>query len=550
MQFSRFFVDRPIFASVLSIIIFVLGLISIPLLPISEYPEVVPPSVQVTASYPGANPKTIAETVATPLEEAINGVEDMIYMKSVAGSDGTLVLTVTFELGTDPDQAQVQVQNRVTQALPRLPEDVRRQGVSTRKQSPSLMMAVHLLSPDDRFDATYIRNYAVLHIRDELARLPGVGEAGLFGSGDYAMRLWVDPQRAAALGITANDIVAAVREQNIQVSAGQLGAAPMPDGSDYLLSINAQGRLDSAEQFGDVVLKTGADGALTRLKDVARIELASSQDTLRALLNGRQAVALPIFQAPGSNALEVSRAVRAKMAELDDQFPQGLDWEVAYDPTVFVSTSIKAVIQTLLEAVVLVVLVVILFLQTWRASLIPLLAVPVSIIGTFGLLLLLGYSINTLTLFGMVLAIGIVVDDAIVVVENVERNIEQGLAPLAAAHQAMREVSGPIVAISLVLCAVFIPMAFLDGITGQFYRQFAVTIAIATVISAINSLTLSPALAATLLKPHDAEPDRPARALQFLFGWIFRPFNRFFQRSANGYQAMVARNLKRRGTVF
>ncbi|HCB38089.1 MAG TPA: multidrug efflux RND transporter permease subunit, partial [Gammaproteobacteria bacterium] len=408
MQFSRFFVDRPIFASVLSIIIFVLGLISIPLLPISEYPEVVPPSVQVTASYPGANPKTIAETVATPLEEAINGVEDMIYMKSVAGSDGTLVLTVTFELGTDPDQAQVQVQNRVTQALPRLPEDVRRQGVSTRKQSPSLMMAVHLLSPDDRFDATYIRNYAVLHIRDELARLPGVGEAGLFGSGDYAMRLWVDPQRAAALGITANDIVAAVREQNIQVSAGQLGAAPMPDGSDYLLSINAQGRLDSAEQFGDVVLKTGADGALTRLKDVARIELASSQDTLRALLNGRQAVALPIFQAPGSNALEVSRAVRAKMAELDDQFPQGLDWEVAYDPTVFVSTSIKAVIQTLLEAVVLVVLVVILFLQTWRASLIPLLAVPVSIIGTFGLLLLLGYSINTLTLFGMVLAIGIV----------------------------------------------------------------------------------------------------------------------------------------------
>ncbi|RLT99275.1 efflux RND transporter permease subunit [Ketobacter sp.] len=550
MQFSRFFVDRPIFASVLSIIIFVMGLISIPLLPVSEYPEVVPPSVQVTANYPGANPKTIAETVATPLEEAINGVEDMIYMKSVAGSDGTLVLTVTFELGTDPDQAQVQVQNRVTQALPRLPEDVRRQGVSTRKQSPSLMMAVHLLSPDDRFDATYIRNYAVLHIKDELARLPGVGEAGLFGSGDYAMRLWVDPQRAAALGITAGDIAAAVGEQNIQVSAGQLGAAPMPQGSDYLISINAQGRLESAEQFGNVVLKSGANGEITRLRDIARIELASSQDTLRALLNGRQAVALPIFQAPGSNALEVSRAVRAKMAELEDQFPEGLDWEVAYDPTVFVSTSIRAVIQTLLEAVVLVVLVVILFLQTWRASLIPLLAVPVSIVGTFALLLLLGYSVNTLTLFGMVLAIGIVVDDAIVVVENVERNIEQGLAPRAAAHQAMGEVSGPIVAISLVLCAVFIPMAFLDGITGQFYRQFAVTIAIATVISAINSLTLSPALAAGLLRPHDAEPDRLARLIQWLFGWIFRPFNRFFQRSSDGYQNLVSHSLQRRGLVF
>ncbi|MEE2730766.1 MAG: multidrug efflux RND transporter permease subunit [Pseudomonadota bacterium] len=550
MQFSRFFVDRPIFASVLSIIMFVMGLISIPLLPVSEYPEVVPPSVQVTANYPGANPKTIAETVATPLEEAINGVEDMIYMKSVAGSDGTLVLTVTFELGTDPDQAQVQVQNRVTQALPRLPEDVRRQGVSTRKQSPSLMMAVHLLSPDDRFDATYIRNYAVLHIKDELARLPGVGEAGLFGSGDYAMRLWVDPQRAAALGITAGDIAAAVGEQNIQVSAGQLGAAPMPQGSDYLISINAQGRLESAEQFGNVVLKSGANGEITRLRDIARIELASSQDTLRALLNGRQAVALPIFQAPGSNALEVSRAVRAKMTELEGQFPEGLDWEVAYDPTVFVSTSIRAVIQTLLEAVVLVVLVVILFLQTWRASLIPLLAVPVSIVGTFALLLLLGYSINTLTLFGMVLAIGIVVDDAIVVVENVERNIEQGLAPRAAAHQAMGEVSGPIVAISLVLCAVFIPMAFLDGITGQFYRQFAVTIAIATVISAINSLTLSPALAAGLLRPHDAEPDRLARLIQWLFGWIFRPFNRFFQRSSDGYQNLVSHSLQRRGLVF
>ncbi|MCO1333659.1 multidrug efflux RND transporter permease subunit [Microbulbifer sp. OS29] len=550
MNFSRFFVDRPIFASVLSIIIFVVGLISIPSLPVSEYPEVVPPSVQVSARYPGANPKTISETVATPLEEAINGVENMIYMKSVAGSDGTLTLNVTFELGTDPDQAQVQVQNRVSQALPRLPEDVRLQGVTTQKQSPNLMMAVHLISPDDSLDATYIRNYAVLHIRDELSRIPGVGLAAVFGSGDYAMRLWVDPQKAAAVGVTATDIVSAVREQNVQVSAGQIGASPMPNGSDFLISINAKGRLESEEEFGDVVLKTGENGEITRLRDVARVELASSQDSLRALLNGRQAVAIPIFQSPGSNSLEVSAAIREKMAELDDQFPEGLKWEVAYDPTVFVSTSISSVIKTLLEAVLLVVLVVILFLQTWRASLIPLLAVPVSIVGTFAVLHLLGFSINTLTLFAMVLAIGIVVDDAIVVVENVERNIEEGLTPLAAAHQAMREVSGPIVAISLVLCAVFVPMAFLDGITGQFYRQFATTIAIATIISAVNSLTLSPALAATLLKPHGARPDVPARIIERLFGWIFRPFNRFFQRNSERYQRVIGHSLKRRGLVF
>ncbi|HEA53511.1 efflux RND transporter permease subunit [Marinobacter antarcticus] len=550
MNISRFFVDRPILASVLSIIIFVVGLISIPGLPISEYPDVVPPSVQVTARYPGANPKMISETVATPLEESINGVEDMIYMKSVAGSDGTLALTVTFKLGTDPDRAQVQVQNRVTQALPRLPEDVRRQGVTTKKQSPNLMMAVHLLSPDNTFDATYIRNYAVLHIKDELARIPGVGEAGLFGSGDYAMRLWIDPQRAAAHGITANDIATAVREQNIQVSAGQIGAQPMPGTNDFLISINAQGRLKSADEFENIVLKTDNDGRVVLLRDVGRAELASSQDSLRALLDDKQAVALPIFQSPGSNALDVSAAVRAKMAELADQFPEGLDWEVAYDPTVFVSTSIKAVITTLLEAVALVVLVVILFLQTWRASLIPLLAVPVSIVGTFAVLSALGFSINTLTLFGMVLAIGIVVDDAIVVVENVERNIEEGLEPVAAAHQAMREVSGPIVAICLVLCAVFVPMAFLDGIIGQFYRQFAASIAIATVISAINSLTLSPALAATLLKSRDAKPDMPARIINTLFGWLFRPFNRFFNRSASGYESFVKRSLRTRGRVF
>jgi multidrug efflux pump len=549
MDFAKFFVDRPIFAAVLSIVIFVAGLITIPLLPLSEYPDVVPPTVQVRAMYPGANPKEIAETVASPLEEAINGVENMMYMKSVAGSDGVLGLTVTFNPGTDPDIAQVQVQNRVNQALARLPEDVRRLGVTTEKQSPNLTMVVHLTSPDGRYDSVYLRNYATLRMKDELARLPGIGQAMIFGSGDYAMRIWIDPDQAAARGLTAGDIVRAVREQNVQVSAGQLGAPPL-ESSDFLVSINAKGRLVTEEEFGGIVLKTGANGEVTRLADVARLELGASEYSLRSLLDNEQAVAIAIFQAPGSNALELSRDVRAKTAELAQVFPDGVDYDVVYDPTVFVSDSIRAVIKTLFEAVVLVVLVVILFLQTWRASIIPLIAVPVSIVGTFAVLLLLGFSINTLTLFALVLAIGIVVDDAIVVVENVERNIGEGLKPLAAAHQAMREVSGPIIAISLVLCAVFVPMAFLDGVTGQFYRQFAVTIAVATVISAINSLTLSPALAAALLKPHDAPKDAPTRLIDRLFGWVFRPFNRFFGRSSESYQGAVTKSLHRRGAVF
>ncbi|KFN43935.1 efflux RND transporter permease subunit [Arenimonas oryziterrae] len=550
MDFSRFFIDRPIFAAVLSIVIFAAGLIAIPQLPISEYPDVVPPTVQVRAIYPGANPKVIAETVATPLEEAINGVEDMMYMKSVAGSDGVLVITVTFRPGTDPDQAQVQVQNRVSQAQARLPEDVRRQGVTTQKQSPTLTMVVHLLSPSGKYDSLYLRNYATLKIKDELARLPGVGQAALFGSGDYAMRLWLDPNKVAARGLTAGDVVRAVREQNVQVSAGQLGAEPTPNGSDFLVQINAQGRLQSEEEFGRIVIKAGTDGEIVRLSDVARIELGAGNYTLRSQLDNKDAVAIPIFQSPGANAIELSDAVRARMAELSTRFPEGMSYEVVYDPTVFVRDSIKAVVTTLLEAVLLVVLVVILFLQTWRASIIPLLAVPVSVVGTFAALYLLGFSINTLTLFGLVLAIGIVVDDAIVVVENVERNIEQGMSPLAAAHQAMKEVSGPIIAIALVLCAVFVPMAFLNGVTGQFYKQFAVTIAISTVISAINSLTLSPALAAALLKPHGAEKDAPSRLIDRLFGWVFRPFNRFFGRSSERYQGAVARALGKRGAVF
>ncbi|WP_242108665.1 efflux RND transporter permease subunit [Luteimonas aquatica] len=549
MDFSKFFIDRPIFAAVLSIVIFAAGLIAIPILPISEYPEVVPPSVVVRTVYPGANPKVIAETVATPLEEAINGVENMMYLKSVAGSDGVLQMTITFRPGTDPDDAAVKVQNRVAQALARLPEDVRRQGVTTQKQSPVFLMVVHLTSPNGKYDTLYLRNYARLHVKDVLARLPGVGDAQIFGGGDYAMRAWLDPDKIASRGLTAGDVVRAMREQNVQVSAGQLGAEPMPS-SSFLTLINAQGRLRSEEEFGNIVLKNGENGEIVRLADVARLELGAGDYTLRSQLDGKNAVGIGIFQSPGANALEIQEQVITRMDELTKSFPEGIKYEAVYDTTIFVRDSIKAVVTTLLEAVVLVVLVVILFLQTWRASIIPLIAVPVSIVGTFAALYLLGFSINTLSLFGLVLAIGIVVDDAIVVVENVERNIEEGLSPLEAAHQAMKEVSGPIVAIALVLCAVFVPMAFLSGVTGQFYKQFAVTIAISTVISAINSLTLSPALAARLLKAHDAPKDAPSRLIDRLFGWLFRPFNRFFKASSDKYQGAVSRTLGKRGAVF
>jgi multidrug efflux pump len=550
MDFSKFFIDRPIFAAVLSIVIFAAGLISIPLLPIGEYPEVVPPSVVVRTVYPGANPKVIAETVATPLEEAITGVEGMTYIKSVAGSDGVLQMTVTFDTEVDADEAAVRVQNRVAQALARLPEDVRRQGVTTQKQSPVFLMVVHLVSPSGKYDTLYLRNYMRLHVRDQIARIPGVGDAQVFGGGDYAMRLWLDPDKVAARGLTAGDVVRAVREQNVQVSAGQLGAEPMPNDSDFLTLINAQGRLRTPEEFGGIVIDSGANGEIVRLSDVARIELAAGDYTLRARLDGKNAAAIGIFQAPGANALQIRDATIAKMDELAKTFPPGVEYKSIYDTTVFVRDSIKAVVTTLLEATLLVVLVVILFLQTWRASIIPLIAVPVSVVGTFAALYLLGFSINTLTLFGLVLAIGIVVDDAIVVVENVERHISEGATPLEAAHLAMKEVSGPIIAIALVLCAVFVPMAFLSGVTGQFYKQFAVTIAISTVISAINSLTLSPALAALLLKSHDAPKDRPSRLIDRLFGWLFRPFNRFFNRSSERYEGAVSRSLRSRGAVF
>jgi multidrug efflux pump len=550
MDFSKFFIDRPIFAAVLSIIIFVAGLIAIPLLPISEYPNVVPPTVIVRATYPGANPKVIAETVSTPLEEQINGVENMMYMKSVAGTDGVLQITITFRPGVDPDAAQVQVQNRVSQALSRLPADVVRLGVTTQKQSPTFLVLITLISPDRKYDALYLRNYANIKIKDQLARLPGVGQIQLFGGGDYAMRIWLDPNKVAARSLTAGDVMLAVQEQNIQVSAGQLGAEPMKGGSDFLVPINAQGRLRTVEEFGNIVLKTGVNGEIVRLADVARIELGGADYSLRGELDNQDAGVIGVFQAPGANSLIVRDEVIAKMDELARQFPPGMNWRSDYDTTIFVRDSIDGVVHTLLEAVLLVVFVVILFLQTWRASIIPLIAVPVSVVGTFAALYVLGFSINTLTLFGLVLAIGIVVDDAIVVVENVERNIEEGRTPLEAAHQAMKEVSGPIVAIALVLCAVFVPMAFLTGVTGQFYKQFAVTIAISTVISAVNSLTLSPALAAKLLHSHGAPKDALARGIDRTFGWLFGPFNRFFKASSDKYHSSVARILKRRGRVF
>ena len=545
MNFSQFFIRRPIFAAVLSLLILIAGALSLFQLPISEYPEVVPPTVVVRAAFPGANPKVIGETVASPLEQAITGVEGMLYMSSQGTADGNLTLTITFALGTDLDNAQVQVQNRVTRTMPTLPTEVQRLGVTVDKASPDLTMVVHLTSPDQRYDMLYLSNYAALNVKDELARLDGVGDVQLFGMGNYSLRVWLDPNKVASRGLTATDVVTAIREQNRQVAAGALGAPPSDAGNSFQLSINAQGRLVSEEEFENIIIRVGDNGEITRLRDIARVELGSNQYALRSLLNNQPAVAIPVFQRPGSNAIDISDSVRGRMAELKKSFPQGMDYEVVYDPTIFVRGSIEAVVHTLLEAVVLVVLVVVLFLQTWRASIIPLAAVPVSLIGTFAVMHMFGFSLNALSLFGLVLAIGIVVDDAIVVVENVERNIALGKSPVEATRQAMKEVTGPIVATALVLCAVFVPTAFISGLSGQFYQQFALTIAISTVISAINSLTLSPALAAILLKDHHAPKDAFSRGLDKLFGgWLFAPFNRMFERASNRYVGTVRRVLR------
>lgn len=550
MNISKFFIDRPIFAGVLSVVVLLAGVIAMFKLPISEYPEVVPPSVVVHAQYPGANPKVIAETVASPLEEQINGVENMLYMQSQANSDGNLNLTVTFKLGTDPDKAQQLVQNRVSQALPRLPQDVQLLGVTTIKSSPTLTMVVHLNSPNGRYDMTYLRNYALINVKDRLERIGGVGQVQLWGSGDYSMRIWLDPQKVAQRGMTATDVVNAIREQNVQVAAGVIGASPTLPNVPVQLNVNAQGRLQNESEFKDIVLKTSPDGAVTRLHDVARVELAASEYGLRSLLDNKSAVAIAINQQPGANSLQISDQVRQTMKELKADMPAGVEYQIVYDPTQFVRSSIEAVIHTLLEAIALVVLVVIVFLQTWRASIIPLLAVPVSIIGTFSLLLAFGFSINALSLFGMVLAIGIVVDDAIVVVENVERNIESGLSAREATYQAMREVSGPIIAIALTLVAVFVPLAFMSGLTGQFYKQFAMTIAISTVISAFNSLTLSPALAAMLLKGHDEPKDWLTRAMDRVFGGFFKQFNKVFHRGSEAYGKGVTKVINRKAIMM
>ena len=545
MRFSHFFIDRPIFASVLSLIILIVGGISQLRLPVAEYPEIAPPTVNVTATYPGASAEVIAETVATPLELEINGVDDMLYINSQATGDGRLSINVVFKPGVNIDQAQVNVQNRVAVAQPRLPEDVQRLGIVVRKASPDLMMVVHMVSPDDSRDQQYISNYATLYVKDVLGRVDGVGNVLVFGARDYSMRIWLDPARVAARNMTAGEVMLALRAANLQVAAGAINQAPAVSPGGFTLSVQTLGRLTTPEEFGNIVLRAETNGSVTRLNDVARIELGAQDYTLNAYLDNKAATALAIFQRPGSNALKTSDGVKAAMENLKKTFPAGLDYSVVYNPTEFIQASVDAVIETLFEALVLVVIVVILFLQTWRAAIIPLLAIPVSLIGAFAVMSAVGLSFNTLSLFGLVLAIGIVVDDAIVVVENVERYLTQGMSPKAAAHKTMDEVGGALIAISLVLIAVFLPTAFISGLQGSFYKQFAITIAASTAISAFVSLTLSPALAALLLKTHALSPVEHTRPtlgerLTAPINWFFRHFNHGFEGLANFYGRATA----------
>ncbi|HTL57880.1 MAG TPA: multidrug efflux RND transporter permease subunit [Candidatus Limnocylindrales bacterium] len=547
MRFSHFFIRRPIFAAVLSILIVVLGVIALFTLPVAQYPEITPPTIFVQAIYPGANAETVADTVATPLEEQINGVENMLYMSAQCSSDGSMRLAVTFKVGTDPNTAQVLVQNRVDGALPRLPEEVRTLGVITRKRSPTIAMLVSLISPSGKYDPVYLSNYGYLHVRDVLARLPGVGDSIIFGARDYCMRIWINPNKASARNLTATDIVSAIRRQNVEVAAGLFGQSPQPAGNLFQLAVRAKGRLVTTEEFGNIVLKADTGGQITRLKDIARIELGASDYSIDSRLDGQPAASIALFQQPGSNAIETANAIEAAMKELKKQFPEGLDYRIAYDTSSFIRESIRAVIHTLILAIILVVFVVVLFLQNWRASLIPLVSVPVSLVGTFAAMSAFGFSLNNLSLFGLVLAIGIVVDDAIVVVENVERHIAEGLSPVDATFKAMDEVSGAVIAIALVLSAVFIPTAFVSGITGKFYQQFALTIAVSTLISAFNSLTLSPALSALLLQPHHAPQDFIARAMRVTVDWAFRAFNYVFDAGRVRYVGVLGRVLRHCG---
>ncbi|HEY0791785.1 MAG TPA: multidrug efflux RND transporter permease subunit [Chthoniobacterales bacterium] len=550
MKFPHFFIDRPIFAMVLSIVVVIAGALAYLSLPTAQYPDIVPPTVQVTASYPGADPKVIADTVATPIEQEVNGVENMLYMSSQSTSDGSMTLTVTFKLGTNLDIAQVLVQNRVAIAQPRLPEEVRSLGITTKKQSPNLMMVVHLLSPDNSLNQGYISNYAYLQVRDVLSRLEGVGDVNIFGAREYSMRVWLDPNRMWSRQLTTQDVVDAIQAQNVQVAAGRLGAEPASAGTDLQLSVNTEGRLATPDQFGQIIVKRGDNGEIVYLTDVARLELGARDYSLSSYLDGKPAQAIVIFQQPGSNAVATSHRVLDAMKDLSKNFPKGLEYSVVYNPTTFVEQSVEAVLHTLLEAIVLVLLVVLVFLQTWRATIIPLIAVPVSLIGTFAVMAAFGFSLNNLSLFGLVLAIGIVVDDAIVVVEAVERNIEEGMEPKEATRKAMDQVGGAVLAIAIVLSAVFIPTAFISGITGQFYRQFALTIAVSTLISAFNSLTLSPALAGLLLRPRDAKKDPLTRLIDLVLGWFFRLFNIAFDASTRGYAWVVRRLLRLAGVVL
>ena len=528
-MFSRIFIERPIMASVLAIVIVIAGVVTLPSLPISQYPDITPPTVKVTCTYPGANASVVAKTVAAPIEQQVNGVEGMIYMSSTSANDGSYALTVTFEVGTNLDMAQVLVQNRVAIALPRLPEEVKRQGVTTKKQSTSIVLIIALTSEDEGFDALYLSNYATLRVVDELKRIPGVGDISVFGGSDYAMRIWIDPELLKSRRLTVQDVTASIREQNVQVAAGQIGQPPAPAGQSFQYAINSLGRLEDTQQFEQIILKTGGVGEITRLRDVARVELGSQSYSQTATLNGNPTAAIAVYQLPGANALDVAKRVRATMDRLSSGFPEGLTQSIPFDTTKAVEASIEEVYETLIIAIILVFLTIFVFLQDWRATLIPAVTIPVSLVGTFAVMSILGFSINMLTLFGLVLAIGIVVDDAIVVVENVTRLIDkEGLGPRDAAVRAMQEVGGPVIATTLVLLAVFLPAAFLGGITGQLNQQFALTIAAATVISSLNALTLSPALAAILLRP-------TSLATTGFFG----AFNNGFQRMSVWYIDIV-----------
>ncbi|MCS7470865.1 efflux RND transporter permease subunit [Stieleria sp. ICT_E10.1] len=550
MKFPHFFIERPIFAAVLSFLIVLVGGIVYFSLPVSQYPSVAPPTVLVRASYPGATPQVIADTVATPIEQEMNGVDDMLYMESSSSSDGTMQLTVTFKLGTDLDDAQVLVQNRVAIAESRLPEQVRQIGVTTTKQIPDMLMVVHLNSPDNSRDQLYISNYAFLRVRDALMRLDGVGEIRIAGGNEYAMRVWLDIEKMTHVDLTAGEVVEAIRSQNVQVAAGVIGQPPIDDAGDFQLNVTTQGRLIREEEFGEIIVKRGTDGRVTRLRDVARIELGAQDYSRLSYLDGKSAIAVLVYQRPGTNAVDTAAQVKQTMAAMSKEFPQGIDYKIAYNPTDYVEESISEVFQTLFITTLFVVLTVFLFLHGWRPTIIPVIAIPISLIGTFAIMQFLGVTLNTLSLFGLVLAIGIVVDDAIVVVENVERLIAEGLTAREATHKAMDEVGSALIATTLVLIAVFVPTVFVPGISGQFYQQFALTISISTAISTFVSLTLSPALCAILLKPKDAPKNRIGRVVDFLFGWFFRLFNRTFDFSSNVYAGIIGRLVKKSGIAM